>query len=838
MKKNYTYLSYVLALVFIVSSFVSTTAQSDQYLHFNRDNQDNVLLENGSQYIADAEGFTMAGWFYTDELAYGQGMMGFRGGSSECYIIQLDNGFLECRYIPNGNFYEVTAPNFTIVAEQWQHIAWVFDGSSIELFVDGNSAGSAAAAGTFDATDVNLVLGESVIACCDFFYGGRMDEFTLWSKALTQSEIQGIMENELSGTEDGLEVYYEFNQGVPDGDNSSITHLRSTVGNGERDAVLNNFTLTGETSNFSGELDEAFQAISFPQIPNKLVSDVPFELEASASSGLAVVYEIVSGPATISGSTVTLTGEAGEVQVRASQPGDDTFDPAEALVNSFQVLDPGTHVPVIEGRNPLSGDVHVPNLAAIQLAAISTIEYPELFQVANLEFEIDGEVIAADDWNNGHYTAWWTPPAYGTYTLTIRSANNFGTSTSTTLDLNITADVADMNNVEAVSDVWLNTVIATETVTAELPSYLGAFDRIVANFDAKCPPGGCGEWDRVASVDVKGHNGQWVEIFRYITPYGTACSHSIDLTDYMSILQGKVDFRVNCVTFDNGYEYDLSLDYQSGTPEHVYSHIDVLWQETYDFGNPANLQPVQPLSVHYSSDAVASTLKMVSNGHGWGDNNTDNAAEFHEDTHTIWVNGEATFEQHNWKDCNPNPDACQPQAGTWFHDRAGWCPGAISEWFDFDMTEFIAGGTAELQYIFNEDYVDNCHVNNPNCVSGVTCPDCNDGFNPHLIVATNLVTFYDGPFDAVNIKNVIAEDIFTVYPNPSNGLFEFSTSVALNKASLRIFDFTGKLMMETNLGNVGAAYTKAMDLRAYPKGVYSLVVQTTEGVQTRKLVIE
>lgn len=836
MKKNYIYLS--LLVVVSLLSFVSVDAQSDQYLHFDRDNQDNVLLENGSQYIADAEGFTMAGWFYTDELVYGQGMMGFRGGASECYIIQLDNGFLECRYIPNGNFYEVTAPNFTIAPEEWQYIAWVFDGSSIELFINGNSAGSAPAAGKFDATDVDLVLGESVIACCDFFYGGRMDEFSLWSKALTSAEIQDIMDNELAGDEEGLEVYYKFNQGVPDGDNGSITHLQSEVGNGERDAVLNNFMLNGTTSNFSGDLDVSFQAISFPQIPNKLVSDVPFELEAMASSGLEVVYEIVSGPATVAGSTVTLTGEAGEVTVKATQPGDGTFDPAAELTNRFQVLDPATHVPVIEGRNPLAGDVFVPNLAAIQLAAISTIEYPELFQVQNLEFEIDGEIVAADDWNNGHYTAWWTPPAYGAYTLTIRSANNFGTVSSTTLNLNIVEDVEDMNGVEAVSDVWLNTVVATETVSAELPSYLGAFDRIVANFEAKCPPGGCGEWDRVASVDAKGHNGKWVEIFRYITPYGVPCSHSIDLTDYMSILQGKVDFRVNCVTFDNGYEYDLSFDYQAGTPEHVYSQVDVIWQNTYDFGNPANLQPVEPRSVNYSNAAVASTLKMVSNGHGWGDNNTGNAAEFHEDTHTIWVNGEATFQQHNWEMCNPNPDNCSPQNGTWFHNRAGWCPGAISKWFDFDMTEFIAGGTADLQYIFNEDYVDNCHANNPNCVSGVTCPDCNDGFNPHLIVASNLVTFYDGPFDAVNIKDVIEEEVFAIYPNPSNGLFEFSTAVALEKVSLQIFDFTGKLLLVEELGTVGAAYKKSIDLRAYPKGVYSLVVQTAEGIQTKKLVVE
>src|SRR5690606_432987 len=99
-------------------------------------------------------------------------------------------------------------------------------------------------------------------------------------------------------------------------------------------------------------------------------------------------------------------------------------------------------------------------------------------------------------------------------------------------------------------------------------------------------------------------------------------------------------------------------------------------------------------------------LKLVSSGHGWGDNNTGNAAEFHNDTHHIWINGVETFEQNNWQDCNPNPDGCQPQNGTWFHDRAGWCPGSIAQWFDYDMTTFLSQGDVLMGYVFDEDYTD------------------------------------------------------------------------------------------------------------------------------------
>jgi hypothetical protein len=98
-------------------------------------------------------------------------------------------------------------------------------------------------------------------------------------------------------------------------------------------------------------------------------------------------------------------------------------------------------------------------------------------------------------------------------------------------------------------------------VESELPSYQGAFDDIQATLTITCPPGGCDPWDRVSSIEVKGHNGEWYEIIRYLTPYGVACGHNIDLTDFMSLLQGKVTFRGNLGTQGNGFLYTLRLDY-------------------------------------------------------------------------------------------------------------------------------------------------------------------------------------------------------------------------------------------------------------------------------------
>lgn len=835
MKKLYLHLKVVLILVLLATSF-SLSAQTNQYLHFDMAD-DHVVLENGSQYLANKPGMTIAGWFYEDQLSYGQGMMGFRG-SQGFYMIELADGKIECRFVNSANvLFEYVAPANTIIPQVWQHFAWVYDGAVLKLYVNGNLKGQKAANGNFTATDIPFAIGRSIAGGgLNFYWGGRIDEVSAWSKALTQSEIQDMMANELTGSESGLQMYYKFNQGVPGGNNTSITKLTSKVFSPARDADILNFAMVGPTSNFNGTLDTTYQAISFAQIPNKLNTAPPFDLDASSTAGLEVTFTVLSGPASVAGKTVTLTGDTGTVVIEATQPGNGQYNAADPVVQSFRVLNPNLFVPVIDARNPLPGDVHVRNLSQIQLAAISTIDYPELFAVAWVQFKVNGQTIQAQNFWNGHFTAWWTPPTYGSYSIEIQSANNFGAVASRMVNINIVPDAADIS-VDAFKDIWLSPAVSSVTVDAELPSYLGAYDKIIATLKVHCPPGGCGEWDRVASVEARDKEGKWFEIIRYITPYGVACSHDVDLTDYTSILQGKVSFRVNCGTLDNGFLYDLTFDYSEGAPAHLYSNVTEVWHEIFPFGDYANKQPVDTFNYEYPANAVASRLKLVSTGHGWGNLNTGNAAEFYNATHNLWVNGVKTFTQHNWLDCNPNPDGCQPQNGTWYHDRAGWCPGAIAPWFDFDMTNFVAGGDIELNYVFYEQYMDNCHPNNPACVTGVTCSNCNDGFNPTLDVACNLVTYSNSPIIIVGNKDYVpTASVLNVFPNPTTGQFEVSLAslASVRNAEIFIFDNTGRSV--EHLQWDGRKIN--LDLSEQPKGLYMLKVVTPDWTEMKKVILK
>jgi hypothetical protein len=88
------------------------------------------------------------------------------------------------------------------------------------------------------------------------------------------------------------------------------------------------------TALFTLTIAKGNQTISFGALGDKIYGDVPFILSATASSGLFPTYSVVSGPATVSGNLVTLTG-AGAIVVRASQVGDSNYNTATVVDQSF-----------------------------------------------------------------------------------------------------------------------------------------------------------------------------------------------------------------------------------------------------------------------------------------------------------------------------------------------------------------------------------------------------------------------------------------------------------------------------------------------------------------------
>ncbi|WP_167855038.1 T9SS type A sorting domain-containing protein [Hymenobacter wooponensis] len=97
-------------------------------------------------------------------------------------------------------------------------------------------------------------------------------------------------------------------------------------------AATDNYNKAEKTVNLT--VNQAPQTISFSEVTDKTYGDADFNLTATAPAG--TVSFSVAGPATLSGSTLHLTG-AGTVTVTASQAGTANYQAAEAVVRSFAV---------------------------------------------------------------------------------------------------------------------------------------------------------------------------------------------------------------------------------------------------------------------------------------------------------------------------------------------------------------------------------------------------------------------------------------------------------------------------------------------------------------------
>ncbi|TVR12386.1 MAG: fibronectin type III domain-containing protein [Planctomycetota bacterium] len=87
------------------------------------------------------------------------------------------------------------------------------------------------------------------------------------------------------------------------------------------------------------------QSITFPEIENQPAEAQRLNPGAKSDSGLTVRYEVDSGPATVDGQYLVLSGETGIVWVTAYQDGSEGFIPALSVERTFAVGDAAPPAP-------------------------------------------------------------------------------------------------------------------------------------------------------------------------------------------------------------------------------------------------------------------------------------------------------------------------------------------------------------------------------------------------------------------------------------------------------------------------------------------------------------
>ena len=136
----------------------------------------------------------------------------------------------------------------SITDGNWHHVAGVYNGTSLKIYIDGVLENQVAATGSISNSIFPVYIGNN----SDYtvrFYTGNIDEVRIWNIGRSAEQINGSKNCELNGSETGLVSYFKFNQGIDAADNTAITSLTDATANANNGTLIN-FTKTGTTSNF------------------------------------------------------------------------------------------------------------------------------------------------------------------------------------------------------------------------------------------------------------------------------------------------------------------------------------------------------------------------------------------------------------------------------------------------------------------------------------------------------------------------------------------------------------------------------------------------------------
>ncbi|BDS15389.1 LamG-like jellyroll fold domain-containing protein [Aureispira anguillae] len=158
---------------------------------------------------------------YNNILSWGRRAANLRNS------IGIRNGSFS--FVGEGNDLEGT---IVINDNQWHHVACVFDGVTLSLYVDGVL--DIATSKTLNTTDQNLVIGTIALPASGEFWLGSLDEIRIWNAARTQTEIRENMHLTLNGGEANLLTYYQFNNDDPVG---TVNGVKDALGSSNGRAI-------------------------------------------------------------------------------------------------------------------------------------------------------------------------------------------------------------------------------------------------------------------------------------------------------------------------------------------------------------------------------------------------------------------------------------------------------------------------------------------------------------------------------------------------------------------------------------------------------------------------
>jgi hypothetical protein len=184
---------------------------------------------------------TVAGWIKTAQVSGGYVAVAnkYPAGSGNGYSLHVNNGRIAAFYFRgDGSSYIYAGdPGLDggfIADGRWHHVAYIVDANGARIYLDGALTGSLGWNGTPGpcTTTAPLQFGNYPIGGQVLSLDGRIDELTIWNRALDAAEVNAVMNSKPTGTEPGMVGYWPF-------DNTSGATATDATGHGHNGTLQN-----------------------------------------------------------------------------------------------------------------------------------------------------------------------------------------------------------------------------------------------------------------------------------------------------------------------------------------------------------------------------------------------------------------------------------------------------------------------------------------------------------------------------------------------------------------------------------------------------------------------
>ena len=182
----------------------------------NFDGLDDKIIINNAPQLNPTNAITVETWInasaWKNSISDGSIIAKDVNAPNRGYILRCgNNGSIEFMISDGGTWKSASSPSM-LLTSRWYHIAGVYDGTNVMLYVNGEKVAYKPAF-SFSPSPTNLYIGESPTYSGRTF-AGTIDEVRIWNIARSATDIQSNMTTSFTGNEPGLVAYYKLDEGL------------------------------------------------------------------------------------------------------------------------------------------------------------------------------------------------------------------------------------------------------------------------------------------------------------------------------------------------------------------------------------------------------------------------------------------------------------------------------------------------------------------------------------------------------------------------------------------------------------------------------------------------